>query len=54
MNDIDALYTCYETEQTMTKKDWFLYYLLNIDKVEYIDFVSWFHDMRKSGVLEIA
>lgn len=54
MNDIDTLYTCYETKQTMTEKDWFLYYLLNIDKVEYTDFISWFHDMRKSGVLEIA
>lgn len=47
-------YTCYETEQTMTKKDWFLYYLQEdtIDKLEYPNFISWWEDMRKSGVLE--
>lgn len=50
------LFTCYETEQTMTKKDWFLYYLQSeeIDKTEYKDFSEWWHDMRKSGVIEVA
>ena len=49
-------FTCYETEQTMTKKDWFLYYLQaeEIDKTEYPDFVTWWADMRKSGVIEEA
>lgn len=47
-------YICYETEQTMTQKDWFLYYLTSdeIDKTEYKDFIEWWNDMRKSGVIE--
>ena len=48
----EKLYTCYETNQTMSKKDWFLYYLTEIDKTEYKDFTDWWHDMRKSGVIE--
>ena len=50
----DQLYTCYETSQTMNQKDWFLYYLTSdeIDKAEYRDFSEWWHDMRKSGVIE--
>lgn len=50
----EKLYICYETEQKMTKKDWFLYYLQTneIDKTEYKDFNEWWHDMRKSGVIE--
>ena len=52
----EQLYTCYETEQTMNQKDWFLYYLTSdeIDKTEYKDFSDWWHDMRKSGVIEEA
>ena len=52
----EKLYTCYETNQTMNKKDWFLYYLTSdeIDKTEYRDFSDWWHDMRKSGVIEVA
>lgn len=47
-------YKCYETNQTMTKTEWFLYYLQSeeIDKTEYKDFVEWFNDMLKSHVLE--
>ena len=50
----EQLFTCYETSQTMNKKDWFLYYLTSdeIDKTEYKDFSDWWHDMRKSGVIE--
>ena len=50
------LFTCYETNQTMSKKDWFLFYLQSeeIDKAEYTDFVTWWADMRKSGVIEEA
>ena len=51
----EKLYTCYETNQTMTKKDWFLFYLQSeeIDKTEYKDFSEWWHDMTtKSHVLE--
>ena len=52
----EKLYTCYETSQTMNQKDWFLYYLTSdeIDKTEYKDFSDWWHDMRKSGVIEVA
>ena len=52
----EKLYTCYETEQTMTRKDWFLFYLQadEISKTEYPDFVTWWNDMRKSGVIEEA
>ena len=52
----EKLYTCYETSQTMNQKDWFLYYLTSdeINKTEYRDFSDWWHDMRKSGVIEVA
>ena len=52
----EKLYTCYETNQKMSKKDWFLFYLQSeeIDKSEYKDFSEWWHDMRKSGVIEEA
>lgn len=49
-------YICYETGQTMTQKDWFLYYLQSeeIDKTEYKDFSEWWQDMTvKSHVLEV-
>ena len=51
-----SLFTCYESNQTMTKKDWFLFYLQSdeIDKTEYRDFSEWWADMRKSGVIEEA
>ena len=50
----EKLFTCYETEQTMSEKDWFLFYLQSdeIDKTEYKDFSEWWTDMRKSGVIE--
>ena len=51
---MNTLYTCYETSQTMNKTDWQSYYNKYIDKLEYSDFTSWFYDMRKLGVLEIA
>ena len=53
---IEKLFTCYETEQTMSKKDWFLFYLQSeeINKTEYLDFITWWADMRKSGVIEEA
>ena len=52
----EKLYTCYETNQTMNQKDWFLFYLQSdeINKTEYPDFITWWHDMRKSGVIEVA
>ena len=52
----EKLYTCYETNQTMSKKDWFLYYLTSdeINKTEYKDFSEQWHDMRKSGVIAVA
>ena len=52
----EKLFTCYETNQTMSKKDWFLFYLQSeeIDKTEYPDFITWWADMRKSGVIEVA
>ena len=50
----EKLYKCYETNQSMTEKDWFLFYLQSdeIDKAEYRDFTDWWHDMKKSGVIE--
>ena len=50
----DQLYTCYETNQTMNQKNWFLFYLQSdeINKTEYPDFITWWADMRKSGVIE--
>lgn len=48
------LYTCYETSQTMNKTNWQEYYNKHIDKTEYNSFSDWWHDMRKSGVIEIA
>ena len=52
-------YTTYE--QTMEKEtagkdtrsmhEWFLYYLLWIDRTEYPDFITWLSDMIKSGNL---
>lgn len=51
---MNTLYICYETSQTMSKTDWQEYYNNNIDKAEYNDFSDWWHDMRKSGVIEIA
>lgn len=54
--EVEEYYICYETNQTMNKKDWFLYYLISeeIDKNEYKNFIDWWHDMRKSGVIEKA
>lgn len=48
------LFTCYETDQTMTKQEWEDFYLHSneIDRTEYKDFCEWWHDMRKSEVIE--
>jgi len=37
----------------MTKTEWLIYYLVSdeIDKTEYPDFITWWTDMLKSGVL---
>lgn len=49
-------YICYETSQCYTMDEWKIFYECSgiVDKVEYPDFVVWWQDMRKSGVLEIA
>lgn len=52
-------YTTYEQtadkktagKDTRTETEWFLYYLLWIDRKEYPDFVTWLTDMLKSGNL---
>lgn len=52
-------YTTYEQtadketaeKDTRTEAEWFLYYLLWIDRTEYPDFVTWLADMVKSGNL---
>ena len=38
-------------KDTRSEKDWFLYYLLYVDKEEYPDFITWLADMIKSGNL---
>ena len=53
-------YTTYEQtadkeiagKDTRSMHEWYLYYLLWIDRVEYPDFITWFFDMLKSGNLE--
>ena len=40
------------TPDTRSEHEWFLYYLLYVDKTEYSDFTTWLADMLKSGVLE--
>ena len=52
-------YTTYEQtadkemsgKDTRSEHEWFLYYLLWIDRTEYPDFVTWLADMVKSGNL---
>lgn len=52
-------YTTYEQtadretagKDTRTETEWFLYYLLWIDRAEYPDFMTWFFDMLKVGNL---
>lgn len=48
------MFKCYETCQIMTKADWYTFYSSTneIDKNEYSDFITWWMDMRKSGVIE--
>lgn len=51
-------YTTYELtadretaeKDTRSEHEWFLYYLLYVDKEEYRFFVDWLADMLKSGV----
>lgn len=50
----NTYYTCYETDQTMTKADWHNYYNTNIDHTEYASFSIWWDDMTKSHVLELV
>lgn len=56
----EKMYTTYEQTadkeytgkaDTRTESEWFLYYLLWIDRAEYPDFITWFFDMLKSGNL---
>lgn len=55
----EKLYTTYEQtadketaeKDTRSMHEWFLYYLLWIDRTEYPDFVTWLADMVKSGNL---
>ena len=52
MNDTkEKNYINYETGLQMNKKDWFLYYLQEIDKAEYPDFVTWWADMKKMNLI---
>ena len=52
-------YTTYEqtsdketaSKDTRSMHEWFLYYLLWVDRKEYPDFVTWLSDMVKSGNL---
>lgn len=45
----DREYTC--QADTRTEQEWFIYYLLYVDKEEYRYFVDWLADMIKSGNL---
>lgn len=55
----EKLYTTYEQtadketaeKDTRPEHEWFLYYLLWIDRTEYPDFLTWFFDMLKVGNL---
>lgn len=55
----EKYYTTYEqtADKEATKKDtrsmheWYLYYLLWVDRTEYPDFITWLADMLKSGNL---
>lgn len=55
----EKLYTTYEQtadketaeKDTRSMHEWFLYYLLWIDRTEYPDFITWLADMIKSGNL---
>ena len=52
-------YTTYEQtadretagKDTRSMHEWYLYYLLWIDRGEYPDFITWFFDMLKTGNL---
>ena len=55
----EKFYTTYEQtsdkeiagKDTRSEHEWFLYYLLWIDRAEYPDFITWLFDMLKSGNL---
>ena len=55
----EKLYTTYEQtadketveKDTRSEHEWFLYYLLWIDRTGYPDFITWLTDMIKSGNL---
>ena len=55
----EKYYTTYEQtadkettgKDTRSEHEWFLYYLLWIDRTEYPDFVTWLADMVKTGNL---
>lgn len=38
-------------KDTRSEHEWFLYYLLWVDRAEYSDFITWLADMIKSGNL---
>lgn len=52
-------YTTYEqtadketaVKDTRSMHEWYLYYLLWVDRTEYPDFITWFFDMLKTGNL---
>ena len=56
---MEKKYTTYEQtadkeiagKDTRSEHEWFLYYLLWIDRTEYPDFITWLSDMLKSGNL---
>lgn len=54
LNDADTIYTCYETNQTIDKANWYKLFLTGniIDRSCYADFSEWWHDMLRSHVLE--
>ena len=55
----EKYYTTYEQtadketvgKDTRSMHEWFLYYLLWVDRTEYSTFITWFFDMLKSGNL---
>ena len=55
----EKFYTTYEQtadketagKDTRSMHEWYLYYLLWVDRAEYPDFITWFFDMLKTGNL---
>ena len=47
----EALDRIYTGADTRTEKDWYLYFLLYVDKKEYPDFTTWLEDMLGMSIL---